>query len=37
MESILLDTNVLSVLMRSLPEQALMDWFEGRTGDIFYH
>ena len=36
MESILLDTNVLSELMRSQPEQALMDWFEGRTGDVFY-
>ena len=36
MESILLDTNVLSELMRSQPEQALMDWFEAHTGDVFY-
>lgn len=36
MKSILLDTNVLSELMRSQPEQTLMDWFERRTGDVFY-
>lgn len=36
MESILLDTDVLSELMRSQPEQALMDWFERHTGDVFY-
>ncbi|HVO65665.1 MAG TPA: type II toxin-antitoxin system VapC family toxin [Syntrophales bacterium] len=36
MESILLDTNVISELMRSQPEQAVMDWFEEHTGDIFY-
>lgn len=36
MEFILLDTNVLSELMRSQPEQALMDWFERRTGNVFY-
>src|SRR5512136_807915 len=36
MESVLLDTNVLSELMRSQPEQAVMDWFAGRTGDVFY-
>jgi toxin FitB len=36
MESILLDTNVLSELMRPQPEQALLDWFETRTGDVFY-
>lgn len=36
MESILLDTNVLSELMRSQPEQAVMDWFAERTGDVFY-
>ena len=36
MESILLDTNVLSELMRSRPEQAVMDWFAGRAGDVFY-
>ena len=36
MESILLDTNVLSELMRSQPEQAVMEWFAGHTGDTFY-
>ncbi len=36
MESILLDTNVLSELMRSQPEQPVMDWFAGRTGNLFY-
>ena len=36
MESILLDTNVVSELMRSHPEQAVMDWFARRTGDVFY-
>ena len=36
MESILLDTNVLSELMRSQPEQAVMDWFEKRACDVFY-
>ncbi|MBL0226800.1 MAG: type II toxin-antitoxin system VapC family toxin [Geobacteraceae bacterium] len=36
MESIVLDTNVVSELMRSQPEQTVMDWFARRTGDIFY-
>lgn len=36
MESILLDTNVLSELMRPQPDQTVMDWFAGRTGTIFY-
>ena len=36
MESILLDTNVLSELMRSQPDKSVMDWFEGRAGDVFY-
>ena len=36
MESLLLDTNVLSELMRSQPDQAVMDWFAERTGAIFY-
>jgi toxin FitB len=36
MESVLLDTNVLSELMRSQPEQAVMEWFAGRSGDVFY-
>ena len=36
MESIILDTNVLSELMRSEPERAVMEWFAGRTGVTFY-
>lgn len=36
MESILLDTNVVSELMRPQPEQVVMDWFAGRSGDVFY-
>jgi predicted nucleic acid-binding protein len=36
MEPILLDTNVVSELMRSQPEQAVIDWFTRRDGDIFY-
>jgi predicted nucleic acid-binding protein len=36
MESILLDTNVISELMRLRPDQAVMDWFAGRTGDVFF-
>lgn len=36
METILLDTNVVSELMRSQPDQAVMDWFAGRTGDVFF-
>ena len=35
MESILLATNVVSELMRSQPEQAVMDWFAKRAGDVF--
>src|SRR5512136_850743 len=36
METILLDTNVLSELMHSQPDQAVFDWFAERTGDVFY-
>lgn len=36
MESIILDTNVISELMRSNPDQTVMDWFESRTGTLFY-
>ena len=36
MAAILLDTNVVSELMRTQPEQAVMDWFTRRTGDVFY-
>lgn len=35
-ESIILDTNVISELMRSSPDQAVMDWFASRTSTIFY-
>lgn len=36
MESILLDTNVLSELMRLQPEPAVMAWFASRSGAVFY-
>ncbi len=36
MAGILLDTNVISELMRSCPEQAVMDWFAQRTHELFY-
>lgn len=36
MESILLDTNVISELMRPRPDQAVIDWFSNRTGDVFF-
>ena len=36
MSAILLDTNVLSELMRPQPDQAVFDWFAGHAGDIFY-
>ena len=36
MAPILIDTNVVSELMRSQPEQTVMDWFARRTGDVFY-
>lgn len=36
METVMLDTNVLSELMRSQPEQAVLEWFAGRCGDVFY-
>jgi toxin FitB len=35
MEFILLDTNVVSELMRSQPIKTVMDWFAERTTDIF--
>jgi predicted nucleic acid-binding protein len=35
-ESIILDTNVVSELMRSQPAQAVTNWFDARTGDVFY-
>jgi predicted nucleic acid-binding protein len=35
MESILLDTNVLSELMRLKPQQAVMSWFASREGAVF--
>lgn len=36
MESIILDTNVLSELMRPQPDSAVMSWFADRTGTVFY-
>ena len=36
MDSILLDTNVLSELMHTNPEQAVIDWFGRHLDDIFY-
>ena len=36
MESIILDTNVISELMRSSPDQSVMDWFADRSTTIFY-
>ena len=36
MESIILDTNVLSELMRPEPERAVTEWFAGLTGVSFY-
>jgi predicted nucleic acid-binding protein len=36
MESIILDTNVLSELMRPKPERAVTEWFAGLTGVAFY-
>lgn len=36
MAAILLDTNVLSELMRPEPSQVVLDWFALRTDDDFY-
>lgn len=36
MAEILLDTNVLSELMRPRPDPAVVDWFARRTGDTFF-
>jgi len=36
MESIIVDTNVLSELMRTQPDQAVMEWFGARSGTLFY-
>jgi predicted nucleic acid-binding protein len=36
MGSIILDTNVLSELMRPEPDQAVVEWFAERTGISFY-
>lgn len=35
MQAILLDTNVLSELMRPRPNDAVMAWFERHTGFTF--
>ena len=36
MISIVLDTNVLSELMRPQPDQAVMDWFAGGGDTVYY-
>lgn len=36
MESIVLDTNVLSELMRPQPNETVMNWFAGRRSSVFY-
>lgn len=36
MDSILLDTNVLSELMRSNPANEVLDWFERQQGTSFF-
>lgn len=35
-KSVLLDTNVISELMRPQPDQAVMSWFADRTSTAFY-
>lgn len=36
MTAVILDTNVVSELMRPEPDQAVMDWFGRRSGTVFY-
>lgn len=36
MQGVLLDTNVLSELMRPRPESAVLDWFEQQGDTVFY-
>lgn len=36
MQGVLLDTNVLSELMRPRPESAVLDWFEQQRDTVFY-
>lgn len=36
MKSVLLDTNVVSELMRPQPDQAVMSWFADHTNTVFY-
>ena len=36
MARILLDTNVVSELMRTQPDSGVMNWFAQRTDDLFY-
>lgn len=36
MQSVILDTNVLSEFMRPEPDREVMDWFAGRAGASFY-
>jgi len=35
-KSIVLDTNVVSELMRPVPDPAVMSWFADRTSTVFY-
>ncbi len=35
MKTILLDTNVVSELMRPQPDQTVLNWFAGQTGAVF--
>ncbi len=35
-EQVILDTNVLSELMRPQPEPSVMNWFAARPGTVFY-
>lgn len=35
-QKFLLDTNVLSELMRTEPEKKVLDWFEANTNNSFY-
>ena len=36
MDNIVLDTNVLSELMRPQPNQGVMEWFAKKAGAVFY-
>ncbi|GFO56512.1 ribonuclease VapC [Geomonas sp. Red276] len=36
MANIILDTNVISELMRQKPDETVLDWFAHRQADVFY-